>query len=488
MAASFLNFPPYNSNPMHPIRYCLIFVLALPTLLFGQTDASVLQGSWLGNIEPAKGISLRLAFTLTVTDQQISGTMASPDQDAFGIAVTQAIWNPPMLELEVKSVSGNWKGQYDAEQDQLVGEWSQRNQPIACNLSRVDSIPRRNRPQTPMPPFPYQVEEVVVPNAEGGNVLGGTLTLPAGVEKAPAAILITGSGAQDRDETIMGHKPFAVIADYLTRQGIAVLRMDDRGFGKSTGNFGTSTSADFATDISAAVDFLLKRPEIDPAKIGLIGHSEGGVVGPMVAAQRKDIAYLVMLAGLGVRGDQILIAQGRLISASEGVSEVGMVYYGNYQRDVLDMIREIPDVTKLKKKIRKYNAKFLKACPPEVQEETGMTAEGLEQTLKVMIQPWYRYFVQYDPATVLPLVKCPVLAINGSLDLQVPSQANLKGIETLVKSGGNEDVLTREFPNLNHLFQTTQTGKISEYGTLEETFSPAALRLMGDWITEKTGK
>lgn len=466
-------------------RPFILLLFLLPFHLFAQSTEDQLAGVWLGKIEVGKQTYIRLAFTVKSEGDKWVATMASPDQDLFDLPVSGVTVDGNKVRLEVNKLKGEWNGIYNADADLLEGDWIQAGKNFPCALSRVDSVPRVNRPQTPMKPFPYATEDVVVKCPQGGHTLAGTLSMPTDGQHLTAAILITGSGGQDRDESILGHKPFAVIADYLTQNGIAVLRLDDRGIGKSTGDFFSATSVDFANDISAAVDFLKGRPEIDPTKIGLIGHSEGGVVGPMVAAQRNDVAYVVMLAGLGTTGAQVLIEQGQLISKAEGISDDGLKFYADYQAHIFDLIREEDDVAKLKKKIRKYNEKFLKSCPTEIQEELGLDAEGAERSMKTLITPWFRYFIVLDPASYLPKVKCPVLAVNGDKDLQVPSTSNLPAIERLLKEGGNEDVMIREIPNLNHLFQTTETGAVSEYSVIEETFSPSVLRLMGDWINEK---
>lgn len=472
---------------MHRIyRFFTLLLLLFPLIISAQSTQDKLEGIWLGKIMVNKQTDLRLAFTLKSENGQLAGTMASPDQEIFDIEVTNIHVEGNNVRLEVGRLKGEWAGAYQAEADLLEGEWIQAGKNYPCALSRVDSIPRVKRPQNPIPPFPYAAENVEVPVAKGGHHLAGTLTLPKDPkQKLTAAILITGSGPQDRDESLLGHKPFLVIADHLTRNGVAVLRLDDRGIGKSTGDFNTATSADFVDDISAAVDFLKTRPEIDASKIGLIGHSEGGMIGPMVAAERSDVAYVVMLAGLGTSGEQVLKEQGQLISKAEGISDEGLKYYAEYQGNLLNFIKQEDDVTKLRKKIRKYNEKFLKSCPTEIQEELGLDAEGAERTMKSMITPWFRYFVTLDPVSYLPKVKCPVLAVNGDKDLQVPSTSNLPKIEQLLKEGGNQNVMIREIPNLNHLFQTSQTGSVSEYSTIEETFSPIVLRLMVDWINEK---
>lgn len=465
--------------------FLLLSFLFAGNLIWAQNSADPLTGIWLGELD-VRGFQLRMVFNLDNNAGELSGTMDSPDQQIKGLEIEGARLSGDSVYLPIPKVGGAFEGIYIGAEDKLVGEWKQGKDPLPITLSRVDSVPERARPQEPKPPYPYLVEEVTYPNKAAGFDLAGTLTLPEGNGPFPAAILITGSGPQDRDETILGHKPFWVLADYLTRHGIAVLRYDDRGFGKSGGKYATSAMPEFADDVEAGMEFLKTRKEIDPAKIGLIGHSEGGCTGPMVATRRDDVDFLVMLAGLGIDGQSLLIEQAQLISAAEGMSADGLKKVREYQEGALPLLTKDWDAPKLKKKLRKFNAKFLKSISPEMQEETGFSEETLENNVRIMIAPAYRAIVSYDPEPYLTAVKCPVLAVNGTNDLQVPYRQNLEGIEKYLTAGGNEDFMIREIPQLNHLFQTSETGSISEYMSIEETFSPTALRLVKDWIVEKT--
>ena len=322
--------------------------------------------------------------------------------------------------------------------------------------------------------------------------LAGTLTLPESGGPFPAVLLITGSGPQDRDETVAGHKPFWIIADYLTRQGIAVLRVDDRGTGKSTGFFKGATSGDFATDVLAGVAYLKSRKEINPRQIGLVGHSEGGLIAPMVAVQSDDVAFIVLLAGPGVDGSQILLMQGALISRAGGTSEALIKQSRNYSKRMHEIVKAEPNNERAEKKIREMHAASRAALSEELKKETRELAPDLEaqlnMTIKQILTPWFRYFLIYDPRPALRKVNCPVLAINGEKDLQVPSKENLAAMEQALKAGSNTDDYTlKELPDLNHLFQHAKTGAPTEYSKIEETFAPEALKIMGDWIKSKTG-
>jgi hypothetical protein len=333
----------------------------------------------------------------------------------------------------------------------------------------------RRRPQNPKQPYPYREEEVQFENKAAGISLAATFTIPQGRGPFPAVFLITGSGPQDRDEAILGHRPFLVLADYLTRKGIAVLRADDRGFGKSSGNFATATTADFATDAEAAVAYLKTRSEVNPRQIGLVGHSEGGIIAPMVAARNPDVAFIVMMAGSGVPGDEILVSQTLLLTEVSGKSHEEAEKNAADEREILALVKQEKDSAILEKEVREKLAGKI----PEAQ---------LGIQLKAVSSPWFRYFIDYDPAVALRKVTCPVLAINGEKDLQIPPKQNLPVIRRALEAGGNKNFEVDELPGLNHLFQTAKTGAIGEYAEIEETISPAALEKIASWILKQTGK
>ena len=307
---------------------------------------------------------------------------------------------------------------------------------LPLTLTKTDKIAESARPQMPKPPYPYRAEDVTYENKAGGVKLAGTLTVPSGPGPFPAVILITGSGAQDRDESLLGHKPFLVLADYLSRRGIAVLRVDDRGVGGSTGHTKSSTSDDFAGDVLAGVDFLKGRKEIDPSKIGLIGHSEGGIIAPMAAARSKDIAFIVLMAGTGVPGDQILAAQGQLILKASGSSESEMKQERDVQKRLIDIIVQEKDEKAAQVKLAAALKEILAAMPESerkaVAEKPGALSEAAVDAFN---NAWFRYFLTYDPRPTLRTVACPVLAINGEKDLQVPAKENLAEIEKALKRG-----------------------------------------------------
>ena len=299
-----------------------------------------------------------------------------------------------------------------------------------------------------------------------------------------AVILVTGSGPQNRDEELLGHKPFFVLADYLTRKGIAVLRYDDRGIGESTGDFTKATSEDFADDALAAVEFLKARKDIN--KIGVAGHSEGGLIAPMVAVQSDDVDFIVLMAGTGIRGDSILMLQTELIMRASGTEEKLIKRDLNFFRKGYNELLSDKDDEQLKQALTAIINEAYESLSEAEKLEAGNKEMMVESQLGMLLSPWFRYFVKYDPYPTLTKVKCPVLAINGEKDLQVPPKENLSAIEKALKEGGNKNYKIVEMPGLNHLFQKSETGSPTEYGKIEETFSEDAMKVISDWILTVT--
>jgi uncharacterized protein len=331
----------------------------------------------------------------------------------------------------------------------------------------------QKRPQNPKKPYPYHEEEVIFESRESGIKLSGTLTFPESGGPFPAVVLISGSGAQDRNEELMGHKPFLVLSDYLTRHGIAVLRFDDRGVGGSTTGSSGDTTDNFAIDVMGGTSYLKTRKEIDSKNIGLIGHSEGGMIAPLVAAKSSDIAFIVMMAGTGVPGEDILKLQGELIMRANGAPEEMIKENARVQKVMLDIIKTTTDKEIAKEKIR------------EALSDLGPgKLDAIQTQLYTTMSPWMRFFINFDPKTALEKVKCPVLALNGEKDLQVSPAQNLPEIEKALIAGKNKDYKIIELPGLNHLFQTCKTGSVAEYAQIEETISPNVLELITSWILE----
>lgn len=444
-----------------------------------------LPGHWQGSLKPAPVIELRLALEITNSAAgNPGGVLISLDQGAVRIPMTTLTERDGAVRFETASVGAAFEGKLNADGSELTGEFAQGGQKLPLTFLRLARAPELRRPQEPRKPCPYSESEVGVENRAAGIRLAGTLTLPPGPGPHPASVLITGSGPEDRDEAIMGHRPFLVLADHLTRAGIAVLRCDDRGVGQSGGSFATATKNDFVDDALAAVAFLRTRPEIDPKRVGLIGHSEGGIVGPLAAVRSPDIAFLVLLAGVGVPIEDLLARQGRDVARVMGAGEEQTALNTDLQRQIFRILREQPDRTKAETELRAVMAKRV-ADLTEIQRATlGLNEAMVEGQVRMVLSPWFRDLIRYDPRPTLQRVTCPVLAINGEKDVQVAAADNLSAIRAALAAGGNARVKTVALPNLNHLFQTCQTGAVAEYSQIEETFSPAALEIVSDWILE----
>ncbi len=445
-----------------------------------------IEGLWLGSLEVQGGQELRILFNIsTGPEGSPTATMDSLDQGVSGIPVEKLTYKDGNLRLEVTS-TGVFEGVLKEDGTALEGEWKQSGLVLPLVLTRIEEKPEMRREQDPVKPYPYDEEEVVYENKEAGIQLAGTLTTPKTEGPFPAVLLITGSGKQDRNEEVFGHRPFLVLSDYLTRQGIAVLRVDDRGVGGSTGNFSNVTTEDFAEDAVAGVEYLKSREDIDPERIGLVGHSEGGLIAPIAAVRSPDVAFIVLMAGPGVTGEEIVLAQSRLVAEADGVPEETITKNEALLKDIFTVIKEEENDTIAGEEIHGLITDMVENLSEEEKQYSSYTEESLDTEIKLLVSPWTRYFLSYDPKTTLMEVECPVLAINGEKDLQVPPEENLRAIEEALEAGGNEDYTVKELPELNHLFQTAQTGSPSEYAAIEETMSPDAMELIGDWVLEHT--
>jgi pimeloyl-ACP methyl ester carboxylesterase len=434
---------------------------------------SDVDGVWMGTLDIGVA-KLRIVFHLINTEDGLMATMDSPDQGAKDIPTTSCTRDGASLKIEAKNINGGFEGKIAPDLSSIDGTFTQMGAPHPLLLKRVKDQAdlELKRPQVPTKPYPYREEEVTYDNKVQNVTLAATLTIPQGHGPFPAVLLITGSGPQDRDESLMGHKPFLILSDYLTRHGIAVLRADDRGTGKSTGDFAKATTADFATDAEAGVAYLKTRPQVNAHKIGLIGHSEGGIIAPMIAGRNKDIVFIVMMAGTGVPGDQVLVAQGQAIQIATGKNPEEAAREADKEKQMLRLVENEKDQAVLEKELRER----LAADVPEAL--IGMQ-------IKQVTSPWFRYFLTYDPASALRHLTCPVLAINGSLDKQVLPSQNLPAIRQALEEGGNKHFEVDELPGLNHLFQTAKTGAPAEYAQIEETMSPAALDKISSWILQQ---
>src|SRR5215510_4233549 len=438
-----------------------------------------LEGTWEGALDVG-AMKLRLALKVTkAADGAFVAKLDSLDQGANDMQVDDISLKDGAVHFKMKRLQVVFDGTLNKENSEIAGQFKQGEATYPLTLKRVAKPTTLNRPQEPKPPFPYDEEEVSYENKRDGVKLAGTLTLPRGKASSPAVILITGSGPQNRNEELLGHKPFLVLADHLTRLGVAVLRVDDRGVGGSTGNVSNSTSENFASDVLAGIEFLKGRKVIDVKRIGLIGHSEGGLIAPLVASQSNDVAFIVLLAGPGLPGEDILLAQGALILKASGAGPEALAKQRATQEMMFAVLKQEKDNATAEKKMRD---EFDKQMAGFSEDEKAQAKQTLEAQIKIVLSPWFRYFLTYDPRPTLAKVKCPVLALNGENDLQVPVTENLREIEATLKAAGNKDVTVMRLPKLNHLFQTSETGLPGEYVKIEETFAPVALKTIGDWV------
>jgi pimeloyl-ACP methyl ester carboxylesterase len=453
---------------------------AMPLVLTaGKPDAlpvvAGVDGDWATGVPMANGATLRLVLHVRTTAGGTVATLDSPDQLAYAVPLRPFTREGQTVRFTMPANGAKFEGELAADSKSIAGTWTGAGYKGPLTFaSRPIQTAGPNRPQTPKPPFPYRTEEVTVDSAPGVK-LAGTLNLPQGKGPFPAVVMITGSGAQDRDETILGHKPFAVIADRLTRDGIAVLRVDDRGFAKSTGNFAAATDDDFAVDTAAQVAFLRKRPDIDPARVGVIGHSEGGIVAPKVAAKDPKVAFVVLMAGPGVPLSEVLRAQRAKLMPAMGLGPEQI-------KKSQALVDHAVVAMKGAKDEADARARVLQVVKAEGAGVVRSDAEA-EAVAAQLSSGWMRDLLDYDPGPTLAKVKCPILALNGTKDGQVPPEQNLPAIRAATK--GNPKVTIMELPGLNHLFQTAKTGAVGEYADIEETVAPIALDALSRWIVKQ---
>ncbi|KOS06304.1 hypothetical protein AM493_09860 [Flavobacterium akiainvivens] len=441
-----------------------------------------ISGPWHGQLVLPGG-KLRLSINLTKIDNGYTATMDSPDQNAIGIPVKMVLFEENILAFAIPDASIDYRGTFDGQG--FKGTFAQNGHQLPLDLGREEiKVQKAKRPQEPAKPYPYYEEEVTFTNPKDGITLAGTLTLPKqGGANYPAVVLITGSGAQDRNEEIFGHKPFLVLADYLTRNGIAVLRYDDRGTAASKGQFVGATTQNLATDTQAAFEYLKTRKEINTKKIGLIGHSEGGTIAAMVASyQPESVAFIVMLAGAAIPGDELMVLQNYLMGKADGMPEEELTKLGAINRKVYTIIKEPVSKEEMKTKLRNVFLTDLKPLFVSKGIPEAEVSQYIDLQIGELTSAWYVQFIKSQPGQYLEKVKCPILALNGTNDVQVAAKANLDAVKRAGEKSGNKKVITKEMPGLNHLFQTSTTGSLSEYGQIEETFAPAALTEILNWI------
>ncbi len=449
-----------------------------------------LAGNWLGILKPTPNLMLRLALEVKNPDaRQLDVVLVSLDQQNARMPASYLRETDGVVSLEFARPVASFEGKLNANGSELAGEWTQGSRKTPLTFKRQVRSAAAPRPQEPARPFPYREQEVTIENKPAKVTLAGTLTVPATPGPHPVVVLISGSGPQDRDHHVAGHRTFLVLADYLTRQGIAVLRYDDRGTAKSTGKFSSALQSDFVDDALACVKWLREQPGLDPTRVGLVGLSEGGMIAPRAAALSPEIAFIVLLAGPGLPMEQVMIRQARDIGAAMGLKEDLIAKNELTQREVLAILRsdrpQEDAVSAVRNLIDAQNA----GLSDEQRQALGLPKAGAPNPqLQLAESPWLRDALRIDPRDALQRVKCPVLALGGGLDLQVASKENLAAIEAALNAGGNRDFKTKELPGLNHLFQTVRSGAPYEYALSEETMSPVALKEISDWINRVTPK
>lgn len=461
-------------------------ILALSVLsVFAQDPAGTIEGSWLGTLEVG-GVKMRLVLKVAKTTDGYTAKLDSIDQGAKDLPIDAISLEGNELRFSAPQFGMSYQGTIDKNRSEVNGTLKQFAASTPFVFKRVGEILMKKRRQDPERPYPYTEEEVGYRNLKDNVKLAGTLTFPRGGGEFPAVLLITGSGPQDRDSTVAEHRPFLVLADYLTRKGIAVLRVDDRGTGGSDVGSLSATAENLVGDVLAGVEYLKSRKEIDAQRIGLIGHSEGGMIAPLVATRSKDVAFIVMLAGMGQTGEEVILTQLELLQRKSGVRPETIAQAIDFQKSLFTIIKSEPDNLLAEAKINEMLAKRKSGMNGRQLQEFVRVEADVKAGLPVLLSPWYRYFLSYDPRPTLEKVGIPVLALNGDNDLQVSAKENLALISAALKAGKNKHFAVKSFPQLNHLFQTSQTGLPNEYGAIEETISPAVLETIASWILELT--
>lgn len=459
-----------------------ILFLYLVLLLSINSTAQEISGSWTGILE-IQGTELPLILNFTKSETSYKATLDSPKQGAKDIPVDEVIFSNKKLTVKINAFAIEYIGEWKSNKE-ILGTFKQGNFSAPMNLT--NGAVEIKKSQTPAEPFPYHTEKVEFKNTTENILLAGTLSLPKKEGKFPAVILISGSGQQNRDSEIMGHKPFLVISDYLTRNGIAVLRYDDRGVGESSGDPTFSTSANFANDAAGAIEYLRSRKEIDSKKIGIIGHSEGGMIAPMLSANDKNIAFIVLLAGTGVPGDLLLLNQTYEIGKSQGLTEQQLQDAKIINQKIYNTIKSEQDELAMKKKLTAILESEMDQLPEAEHPSKAEREQALKKQVDAMTIPWITYFIRYNPHENLKKTKCPVLVLNGEKDIQVTAKLNTEGIAKSLQEGKNKNVQIKIFPNLNHLFQHCIECSVAEYAQIDETFSTEVLKTISDWIHKQT--
>ncbi|HKM08002.1 MAG TPA: alpha/beta fold hydrolase [Sphaerochaeta sp.] len=431
------------------------------------------SGYWEGTLTIAPSNSLVIGFTITSSgDGLYEALLQIPTQGLRDFKVSSIQQDQDLLTIGLEQLQASFAGVFNAETQQIEGTFTQMGQSLTLTLS-LEELQENTRPQDPKKPYPYISEDSMFAQAPEGFLLAGTITRPEGNGPFPAVVLVSGSGSQNRDEELMGHRPFLVLADTLTRSGIVVLRYDDRGFAKSEGDSSNATSLDFADDAESAVNFLKGMPYVDADKIGIIGHSEGAIIAPIVAQRDEDVAFLVLMAGPGVNGLAILEDQTAAVLRAQQASEpvIAQIVETNMSiyATALDESRTLDE---------------RKESVFQTLMTMGLPLEAANAQIPSLFSAWYLTFLTLNPADYLQKLAIPVMILNGTKDTQVSAAINVPAIEAALLSGGNTRYTTKVYEGLNHLFQPATTGAPDEYGTIETTIDWQVLEDISSWIVQ----
>jgi pimeloyl-ACP methyl ester carboxylesterase len=460
-----------------------LITLFLITFSIVNTFSQNLEGVWHGKAKTPDNKEILFVFLFEVHSNSFTSTMAVPTFNVSGIKPENTSFENGKLSINSPKLGMKFEGEWNETTKQIEGQYTEGGSLLSLNLIKGNPImPKSNRPQEPVKPYPYYEEQVVFDNKEAGIKLSGTFTRPNNKGKFPVVILISGSGRHDRDESMMTHRPFLVLSDYLTRNNIAVLRYDDRGFGESTGDFSQATTADFAQDVLSAVRYLKSRSDVDLKNIGLIGHSEGGIIAPLAANQSSDVSFIVTLAATGILGSEVTVMQSKSLRPFPVTDEI------NFEKNVRKAIKiaaSNKDISKKREELTAHNNSYLAPILLSLGATKENISKFIENETESVLNPWNKYFYNYNPAKEFEKLSIPILSINGSKDKQVDATINQNAIRNALITGGNKNYKIIELENLNHLFQECETGELKEYKNIEQTLSPLALEEISNWILGK---
>jgi hypothetical protein len=455
-----------------------LFLLSFSiTTIFAQN----LEGVWHGNAKTPDNKDILFVFLFEKNQDEYTVTMAVPTFNVSEVKPKSTVLKEGHLTIEDTGLGVKYDGLWNEASNLIEGTYTEGGVKLLLNLKKGNpEMPKNNRPQEPTKPYPYYEENVKFNNSEAGVTLSGTFTRPTQTGKYPVVILISGSGRHDRDASAMTHRPFLVLSDYLTRQGIAVLRYDDRGFRESTGDFNKATTADFAQDVISAVSYLKSRTDINPNQIGLIGHSEGGIIAPLAANQTQDISFIVTLAATGIPGSEVAVMQSKSLRPFPVPDEVA--FEENVKKSITIATSNQELATK-RKELTAHNNAYLTPILKSLGAANDNISKFIENETETVLQPWNVYFYKYNPALEFEKLNIPMLSLNGTKDIQVDASINQKAIREALVRAGNKNYKIVTLENLNHLFQECKTCKMEEYKDIEQTISPMALKEISDWIS-----